>query len=62
MRIFNILILNLFSFRHNTRRYEQVQSEKLHRRIHRRFYKIAPKSYALHRDNNEMCSIMNPTN
>jgi hypothetical protein len=53
----NIFYLN--SFRHNTRKYEQVNSENLHKRIHRRLYSIPAKSYALHRDNNEMCAIMN---
>jgi len=48
-----------FTFRHNTRKYEQVNSENLHKRIHRRLYSIPAKSYALHRDNNEMCAIMN---
>lgn len=48
-----------FIFRHNTRKYEQVHSDHLHRRIHRRSYKIPAKSYMLNRDNSEMCAIMN---
>lgn len=45
--------------RHNTRKYEQVHSDHLHRRIHRRSYKIPAKSYMLNRDNSEMCALMN---
>lgn len=48
-----------FTFRHNTRKHEQINSENLHKRIHRRLYTIPAKSYALHRDNNNMCSAMN---
>ena len=47
------------NYRHNTRKYEQVHSDHLHRRIHRRSYKIPAKSYMLNRDNSEMCAIMN---
>ena len=47
------------SHRHNTRKYEQVHSDELHRRIHRRSYRIPAKSYVLNRDNNEMCAAMN---
>ncbi|KPM06676.1 hypothetical protein QR98_0051540 [Sarcoptes scabiei] len=48
-----------FIFRHNTRKYEQLYSKDLHRRIHRRSYKIPAKSYILNRDNSEMCALMN---
>ncbi|XP_054166757.1 microsomal triglyceride transfer protein-like isoform X2 [Oppia nitens] len=48
-----------FTFRHNTRKYERVNSDSLHRRIHRRMINIPAKSYAMHRDNNEMCALMN---
>ncbi|RWS08553.1 hypothetical protein B4U79_03836 [Dinothrombium tinctorium] len=47
-----------FLVRHNTRKYERVNSLKTGRRIHRRNYVIPAKSFALNRDNNEMCSIM----
>jgi len=48
-----------FNIRHNTRKYEQVNSAKVTRRIHRRNYEIPAKSYPLHKDNNLMCSLMN---
>ncbi|XP_015785984.1 microsomal triglyceride transfer protein [Tetranychus urticae] len=46
-------------FRHNTRKYEQIDSDKVNARIHRRNYYIPAKSFAFHRDNNEMCALMN---
>ncbi|RWS27644.1 hypothetical protein B4U80_04809, partial [Leptotrombidium deliense] len=47
-----------FIVRHNSRKYESVNSPKADRRIHRRNYVIPAKSFALNRDNNAMCSIM----
>ncbi|KAI1285814.1 Microsomal triglyceride transfer protein large subunit [Halotydeus destructor] len=47
-----------FIVRHHARKFEQVDSDKVHRRVHKRSYTIPAKSFALHRDNNEMCSAM----
>lgn len=44
--------------RHNTRKYEQVHSDNLHRRIHRRAYTIPAKSFMLNRKNSETCTLM----
>lgn len=44
-----------FVLRHNTRKYEQVSEDGVHRRIHRRNYLFPAKSYALHPKIQEVC-------
>lgn len=47
-----------FILRHNTRKYEQVNEEQVHRRIHRRNYLFPAKSYALHPKIQEVCQTL----
>lgn len=48
----------LFYYRHNTRKYEQVDTPKAEARIHRRSYFIPAKSFEFHDENNKMCALM----